>query len=72
VDRENQNESAPKRAVGRPDWRRIRRLHHSPLFWIGASLGLAAIAIYVLSLDLAWRPRVSGSLPTTTRSLELA
>jgi len=35
------------------DWRRI---HHSPLFWLGVVLGLAAIMIYVLSNDLSWRP----------------
>jgi hypothetical protein len=34
------------------DWRRI---HHSPLFWIGVVLCLAAILIYVWSDDLAWR-----------------
>jgi hypothetical protein len=39
----------------RRDWRRI---HHSPLFWFGFCLFLAAIAIYVLSDDLSWRPRV--------------
>jgi Mg2+/citrate symporter len=38
----------------RPDWRRI---HHSPLFWVGAAMFLAAIAIYVWSEDLSWRPR---------------
>jgi hypothetical protein len=34
----------------------LRRIHHSPLFWVGAVLFLAAIAIYVFSDDLAWRP----------------
>jgi hypothetical protein len=34
----------------------LRRIHHSPLFWVGAVLFLAAIAIYVLSDDLSWRP----------------
>ncbi|WP_180982635.1 hypothetical protein [Methylocella silvestris] len=43
-----------KRERAGPDWRRI---HHSPLFWIGAVLFLAAAAIYVASDDLAWRPR---------------
>ena len=33
-----------------------RRIHHSPLFWVGAVLFLAAIAIYVFSDDLSWRP----------------
>jgi hypothetical protein len=35
------------------DWRRI---HHSPLFWVGVVLCLAAIAIYLWSDDLSWRP----------------
>ena len=35
------------------DWRRI---HHSPMFWIGIVMCLAAITIYVLSDDLSWRP----------------
>jgi hypothetical protein len=35
------------------DWRRI---HHSPLFWIGVAMCLAAILIYVLTNDLSWRP----------------
>jgi hypothetical protein len=39
------------------DWRHI---HHSPIFWIGVVLCLAAITIYVLSDDLAWRPALSG------------
>lgn len=34
----------------------VRRIHHSPLFWVGAVLFLAAIAIYVFSDDLSWRP----------------
>jgi hypothetical protein len=43
---------APKPAHRR-DWRRI---HHSPLFWVGLVLCLGAITIYVLSEDLSWRP----------------
>jgi len=35
------------------DWRRI---HHSPVFWIGIAMCLAAIAIYLWSDDLSWRP----------------
>lgn len=38
-----------------PDWRHI---HHSPLFWLGVVLFVAAIGIYVWSDDLAWRPRI--------------
>ena len=34
----------------------LRRIHHSPLFWVGAVLFLAAIAIYIFSDDLSWRP----------------
>jgi hypothetical protein len=36
------------------------RLHHSRLFWVGLSMMLLAITIYVLSDDLSWRPRVKG------------
>ncbi|WGJ13457.1 hypothetical protein QEV83_12195 [Methylocapsa sp. D3K7] len=43
--------------TGRPDW---RRLHHSRLFWVGLAMMLLAITIYVLSDDLAWRPRLKG------------
>ncbi|WP_020173902.1 hypothetical protein [Methyloferula stellata] len=43
-----------KPAASSPDWRRI---HHSPLFWVGVVLFLAAISIYVLTNDLSWRPR---------------
>jgi hypothetical protein len=37
--------------------RNLKRIHHSPFFWLGLLLCLAAIAIYVLSGDLSWRPR---------------
>lgn len=33
---------------------RNRPIHHSPLFWIGVVLCLAAIVIYVMSYDLSW------------------
>jgi hypothetical protein len=43
--------------IGEPDpgpyW---RRMHHDWRFWIGAVFMTAAIAIYVLSGDLAWVP----------------
>ena len=39
----------------RPDWRRV---HHSPLFWLGVVLFIAAISIYLWSEDLSWRPRI--------------
>lgn len=35
------------------DWTRI---HHFPIFWIGLVMCVAAIAIYVFSDDLSWRP----------------
>jgi hypothetical protein len=38
--------------------RHWKRIHHSKLFWVGVILVLTAIAIYVLSEDLSWRPRV--------------
>lgn len=54
VNDENRRGSESEPAVQRRDWRRV---HHSPLFWIGVVLCLAAITIYVLSDDLSWRPR---------------
>lgn len=35
---------------------RLRHIHHSPLFWIGAVFFLAAIAVYIFSEDLSMRP----------------
>jgi hypothetical protein len=52
---ENHHGGGPKPAVRIRHWRRI---HHSPLFWVGVFLFLAALAIYVLSDDLAWKPHV--------------
>ena len=43
---------SPKR-----DWRRI---HHSPLFWVGVAMFLTAILTYVFSEDLSLRPRLHG------------
>jgi hypothetical protein len=44
-------------AEGEPDagpyW---RRMHQDWRFWVGAVLMMAAIAIYVMSGDLAWVP----------------
>jgi hypothetical protein len=50
---------APRRAA-QFDW---RRPHHSPLFWVGAAMFLAAISIYVWSEDLSWRPRLQQQQP---------
>lgn len=36
--------------------RNRRRIHHSPMFWVGVVMSLAAITIYVLSDDLSWLP----------------
>jgi hypothetical protein len=55
VTKEDYPEGVPKFAAPQRDWRRI---HHSPLFWFGFCLFLTAIAIYVLSDDLSWRPHV--------------
>jgi hypothetical protein len=40
----------------KPDAHNRRPIHHSPVFWIGIVLCLAAIAIYLWSDDLTWRP----------------
>ena len=49
------NEDRDRGASGdrKRDW---RKLHHSPTFWIGVVLCLAAIGVYVWSDDLSWRP----------------
>jgi hypothetical protein len=39
-----------------PSKRHQRPIHHRPMFWIGLVLCLAAIAIYLWSDDLSWRP----------------
>src|SRR4029453_10277545 len=41
------------------DWRKI---HHSPIFWIGVLMCLVAIAVYVLSDALSWRPGTRKTL----------
>lgn len=46
-------EDEPEASAKRNGWRHI---HHSPLFWVGIVLCLAAIMIYVFSDDLSWRP----------------
>jgi hypothetical protein len=33
-----------------------RRIHHSPLFWVGAAMFVAAIGIYLWSEDLSGLP----------------
>jgi hypothetical protein len=55
MSRKFDSEGLPKPATRRRDWRRI---HHSPLFWFGACLFMAAIVVYVMSEDLSWRPRM--------------
>lgn len=55
VNNQNHHREPQEPAGRRPGW---RRLHHSPLFWMGAFLFLAAITIYVLTDDLSWRPRL--------------
>ncbi len=44
-----------------PYW---KRAHRSWIFWVGMMLTFAAILIYVMSFDLAWRPRVRTAQPT--------
>ena len=59
------NHGTPK---PRRDWTRI---HHSPLFWVGFVLFLIAIAVYVLTEDLSWRPRVHRQAAGAQRVSEL-
>ncbi len=43
-----------------PYW---KRAHRSWIFWAGVVLMFAAIMVYVLSFDLAWRPRGGAAQP---------
>jgi hypothetical protein len=38
-----------------PKKRNLRHIHHSPIFWVGVALCLAAIMLYVMSEDLSRR-----------------
>lgn len=51
------HEAGAQEPSARGDWRRV---HHSPLFWLGAAMFLAAISIYLWSEDLSWRPRIEA------------
>jgi hypothetical protein len=44
---EDHDDASQRTTRGRP-------IHHSPLFWIGVVLCLAALVIYVMSYDLSW------------------
>ena len=52
----DENDAGP--TARRRDWRHV---HHSPLFWAGVLMSLAAISVYVFSEDLSWRPVASRS-----------
>jgi hypothetical protein len=56
VNMKNGHAGAP--GVRRRHWTSI---HHSPLFWVGVFLCLAAITVYVWSDDLSWTPRSARS-----------
>jgi hypothetical protein len=43
-----------------------KRAHHSWIFWVGVVLTFAAILIYVLSFDLAWRPHLRTVQPAAS------
>jgi hypothetical protein len=54
----NLHRHGEKVAIPPRDWRRI---HHSPWFWVGATMFMIAILTYVFSEDLSLRPRLHGS-----------
>ena len=45
------------KGVRKRDWRRV---HHSPWFWVGVVMFMAAILTYVFSEDLSLRPKRHG------------
>ncbi|MGA2018242.1 MAG: hypothetical protein ABSH26_14945 [Opitutaceae bacterium] len=53
----------PHRAVGAPHRPYWKRMHRSGFFWVAAVAMLAAMAIYVMSIDLAFRPRGRAQPP---------
>ena len=60
MDRLNPNaHDREKREAPTRDWRHV---HHSPWFWVGVAMFLAAIMTYVLSEDLSLRPRRAGAV----------
>jgi hypothetical protein len=46
--------------TARPPPRDWRRVHHSPWFWVGVAMFMAAILTYVFSEDLSFRPNLHG------------
>ena len=53
--RQNENPNSDSARGGhRPYW---QRAHRTVGFWVALCLMLAAMVIYVLTEDLAWRPR---------------
>jgi hypothetical protein len=44
----------------RPYW---KRLHHSPFFWVAASFIMAAMVIYIITGNLAFRPGRAAQAP---------
>jgi hypothetical protein len=54
----NAHHHEQKPAASRRDWRKV---HHSPWFWVGVVMFLAAITIYVLTDDLSIHPRSHGA-----------
>jgi len=61
------NEGEARHRVRHPDRPYWKRMHHSWLFWVGMVFVSAAIAIYVLSDNLALLPR-GPSQPTLSET----
>jgi hypothetical protein len=59
----NAHHHGQKPAASRRDWRKV---HHSPWFWVGVVMFVAAIAIYVLTDDLSIHPRSGGASEQST------
>ena len=53
----NENDDQQELGLG---W---KRLHRSPVFWIGVVLVLAAMLTYVFTMNLATRPMPSSKQP---------
>lgn len=63
IDRNSPNAQqrlAAKYAAEAEEAGRSRPFHQTPLFWAGAVLLVAVIAVFVFTDALAWLPRTSG------------
>lgn len=60
---EREQHPEPHRAPDSPHRPYWKRMHHSWFFWVAAFSIMLAMVIYVMSIDLVFRPRGQGPQP---------